>query len=57
MAKDLEYLTADINAPHLDDFPRWMQRHVVGVGEKFGHLLKNVAREVACYHDSHDHHD
>ena len=31
--KDFEYLTTDIDAPHLDSLPRKMQRHVVGVGE------------------------
>ena len=39
VAEDLEYLTIDIDAPHIDDFHRQMQRHVVGVGEQCGHLL------------------
>lgn len=57
LAKDLEYLTVDIDAPHIDDLPRQMQRHVVGVGDQFGCLLRKVARAIACYHDSHAPHD
>lgn len=53
LAKDLEYLTTNIDAPHIDDLPRWTRRHVAGVGEWFGRLLRKVARSVACYHDSH----
>ena len=52
VAKELEYLTTDIDAPHIDDLPRRMQRHVVGVGEQFRHLLRKVSRVVGCYHDS-----
>ena len=50
---DLEYLTADIDTPHINDLPRQTQRHVAGVGERFGNLLRKVARAVVCYHDSH----
>lgn len=57
LVEDLEYLTADVDAPHIDDLPRWMRRHVVGVGERFGHLLRKVARVIVCYHDSHAPHD
>ena len=57
MAENLEYLTTNIDAPHLDDLPRQTQRHVVGVGEQFGCLLQQVAREVTCYHDSRAPHD
>jgi hypothetical protein len=43
----------DIDAMHLNDLPQWMHRLVVGVGERFGHLLRKVARVVACFHDIH----
>ena len=33
LVDDLEYLTIDIDAPHIHDLPLWMQRHVAGVGE------------------------
>jgi hypothetical protein len=33
LLEDLEYLTADIDDPHIDDLPRWTQRHVAAVGE------------------------
>lgn len=52
LAKDLEYLTTDINAPHTDDLPQRTQRHVARVGERFGCLLRKVARAIACCHDS-----
>ena len=55
--EDLEYLTADIDASHIDDLPRWTRRNVVGVGEQCGCLLRKVARVVACYHDSRAPHD
>ena len=57
LAKDLEYLTVDIDAPHIDDLPQQMQKHVEGVGEWFGRFLKKVARAVVCYHDSNAIHD
>ena len=53
LVEDLEYLIADIDALHIDDLPRRMWRHVVGVGERFGCLLRKVARVIACYHETH----
>lgn len=46
LAKDLVYLIADVDAPHIDDLPRRTLRHVAGVGERFGHLLRKVSRVV-----------
>ena len=53
MANDLEYLTTNIDAPHIYDLSRRTQRHGEGEGERFGCLLRKVSREVAYYHDSH----
>lgn len=39
LAEDLEYLTIDIDAPHIDDLPRWMWRHVAGVGSRLDAFL------------------
>lgn len=41
----------DIDSPHLNDLPHQTQRHVVGVGEKFGKLLWKMAWVVACYRE------
>lgn len=57
LAEDLEYLTVDVDAPHIDELPWRTQRHVAGVGERFGQLLRKVARAVACYHDNHSRRD
>lgn len=57
VVEDLEYLTTDIDAPDTNDLLWWMQRHVVGVGERFGCPLRKLTRVVACYYDSHDPHD
>lgn len=52
VVKDLLYLTIDIGAPHIEDMPQWTWRHVAGLGEQFGLLLRKVARVVVYYHDS-----
>ena len=53
LVEDLEYLTTNVDAPHIDDLPRQTWRHVARVVEWFGCLLRKVDRVVACYHDSH----
>lgn len=57
LAEDLEYLIVDSDAAHIDDLPWRTQRHVEGLGEWFGCLLRKVSRDIACYYDSHAPHD
>jgi hypothetical protein len=51
LEENLERLTVGIPVPHMDDIPLCMQRNVVGVGNRFGHLLQKVARVVIFYND------
>ena len=57
LVEDLKYLNVDIDSPHIDDMPRQTQRHVAGVGEWFGSLIRKMARAIGCYHDNHSPHD
>ena len=43
-------LITNIPISYLDYISRWMERHNIGVGELFGHLLRKLARVVMCYH-------
>jgi hypothetical protein len=51
--QNLEGLMHDVPDMPLEEIPRHDQRHTVGVSASMGHLLRRVARTLACYREHH----
>jgi hypothetical protein len=51
--QNLEGLMADIPDMPLGEVPRCYQRHIVGVSESIGRLLRRVSQEVVRYCECH----
>ena len=47
--ESLDRLLADVQDVYLDDLPRGLQRHVVGVPARFRQFLRKLASLVAMY--------
>jgi hypothetical protein len=51
--QNLEGMTADIPNMTLEEVPRRVQRHTIGVSTSMSQLLRRVARAVMCYREHH----
>jgi len=47
----LEGLTGDLSDVELEDVPKALQRHTVGVPSQFRRFLRKVARVMSFYHE------
>jgi hypothetical protein len=51
--QNLEGLMSNVPEMPLEEIPRRDQPHTVGVSASMGHLLRRVARTLACYREHH----